>query len=290
MPENKKMVNGKVRNVHTGKKGGKYYVSKGKKVYFGNTKRSRSIPSSSSNSNRQKRKRTKRSSPRIAQSATRMPPGANVIVNLGMGLTGVARCAGRGANSAVNFASAALGRTLQSYPYARSFATGITMPVAGPRNQDGIGCEYMGEFKEDCQRNFCIREPQSRWCKETKQELNRITGGDMTRNLFMRRLLDGPRGQLNNQSGRPNKRVGDVIVTTLQRALRNKKFRNEQQEATRRIMAYYNSLPAWRRDDFMNNMYNDRYQPQQPMNYPQLLFGKKKAKRNTKKKTKQTRK
>ena len=35
MADNKKVVNGKMRTVHTGKKGGKYYVSKGKKVYFG---------------------------------------------------------------------------------------------------------------------------------------------------------------------------------------------------------------------------------------------------------------
>ena len=41
MAENKKMVKGKMRTVHKGKKGGKYYISKGKKVYFGNTKRKR---------------------------------------------------------------------------------------------------------------------------------------------------------------------------------------------------------------------------------------------------------
>ena len=35
MVDNKKVINGKARTVHTGKKGGKYYVSKGKKVYFG---------------------------------------------------------------------------------------------------------------------------------------------------------------------------------------------------------------------------------------------------------------
>ena len=37
MSDNKKLINGKLRNVHIGKKGGKYYVSKGKKVYFGGT-------------------------------------------------------------------------------------------------------------------------------------------------------------------------------------------------------------------------------------------------------------
>ena len=35
MADKKKVIKGKVRTVHTGKKGGKYYVSKGKKVYFG---------------------------------------------------------------------------------------------------------------------------------------------------------------------------------------------------------------------------------------------------------------
>ena len=30
-----KIIKGKKRTVYTGKKGGKYYISKGKKVYFG---------------------------------------------------------------------------------------------------------------------------------------------------------------------------------------------------------------------------------------------------------------
>ena len=282
MVDNKKVINGKARTIHTGKKGGKYYVSKGKKVYFGNRIRSRSTQSSSSNP--RPRTRQRRSSPRISSPNRPISRGPGLMISLGRGLAGVASSAAQGTNNVLHFTSGALGRTFRNVPYVRAFGNATTMPVNGPRNQDGIGCEYMGEFREDCIRNYCIRDPQSRWCKETKN-----TGVEMTRNLFMRRLLDGPRSQLNNQRRRPNKKVGDVLVTTLQRTLRNRKLRKEQEEAARRFIAYYSSIPAELRGVYMDSTYGP-LQPPPPMNYPQLLFGKKKAKRNTKKKAKQTRK
>jgi hypothetical protein len=282
MVDNKKMVNGKMRTVHKGTKGGKYYISKGKKVYFGNTKRSTSTPSSSSNT--RKRKRTRRLSPTNCDPPQPIQRGPGFIITLGDGIIDAANLVGQGANNVLHITSGALGRTLQHVPYARTFATAATMPPDGPRNQAGIGCDMMGEFREDCIRNYCIREPLSRFCKKTKQELKKITYGDLTHNQFMRELMAVSRRQLNNQRYRPIGNVGDVLVTAVQRAYRNKKFRNEQCQASRRFLAFYNNLPAHRQAEVMS------YMSMNGSRYPQLLFGKNKVKRNTKKKTKQTRK
>tara|TARA_B100001094_G_scaffold174367_1_gene168610 strand:+ start:1345 stop:2091 length:747 start_codon:yes stop_codon:yes gene_type:complete len=156
MSDNKKLINGKMRNVHTGKKGGKYYVSKGKKVYFGAPKRRRSSASSSSRENKRKKTGPKRS-----------------LRNLPSAIFG--RC------------MASMPTYFQSFP--QSFITGYTQAIVGPRAIDGTACEQLPqEYQATCKKNYCIREPYSEWCLQKKRDYEE--SGVRKRNSFWQEQCD----------------------------------------------------------------------------------------------------
>ena len=245
MPENKKMVNGKVRNVHTGKKGGKYYMSKGKKVYFGATKRQRS----SGSSNRSDKKRPR------------------------------------------SLYTAILGRTMQGLPINQSlgqgFMYGYTQATRGPRTIEGTSCDQIPkEFKEVCKRDYCIRNPLSDWCLQRKIDYRGVDGRQVPkRGPFWQSQCD---------------KVEPMLASNLQ-TLARKKIKERQYTAANNILYNDNPIfyrvfgslaPAQQREFLLRmGVTNFSMQPPPPRPLNSISpFGKKKAKRNTKKKTKQTRK
>ena len=255
MVDNKKVINGKARTVHTGKKGGKYYVSKGKKVYFG-AKRKRSSGSSSDN---------KRN---------------------------------------LNLPMAILGRTMHVLPIqslGQAFTLGYTQAITGPRAIDGTSCDQLPqEFRTDCKRQYCIRQPLSDWCLKRKIDYR---GFDSQGNLLVgdkRQVpMRGPFWQSQCDL------VGPKLASNLQTLARKKKFKRQYTAATNilpqqlsdgtyrfnenhEFYRMFSSLPLAQQREILRRMGLARPPPDGRANV--ISFGKKKAKQNTKKKAKQTRK
>jgi hypothetical protein len=246
MTEKKKMVNGKVRNVHTGKKGGKYYMSKGKKVYFGALKRQRS----SGSSNRSDKKRPR------------------------------------------NLCTAILGRTMQALPIqslGQGFTLGYTQAITGPRAINGTSCDQIPEeYRADCKRDYCIRDPLSEWCLKRKIDYRGVDGRQVPER--------GPFWQSQCDIVEPN------LASNLQTLARKKIFKRQYTAASNILYndnpvfyKMFGSLaPAQQREILLRmgvpTMADLQDPPPPGPPNPISRFGKKKAKRNTKKKTKQTRK
>ena len=251
MVDKKKVINGKARTIHTGKKGGKYYVSNGKKVYFG-SKRKRSSGSSSDN----KRNR--------------------------------------------NLPLAMIGRTLQGMPsflglcgLGQGLTYGFTQAITGPRAIDGTSCDQIPqEFRTDCKRDYCIRQPLSEWCLKRKKK--DYIGLDM-RQVPQRAPFWQSQCDL----------VGPKLASKLQTLARKKKFKRQYTAATNilpqqlsdgtyrfnenhEFYRMFSSLPVAQQRELLRRMGLARPPPDGRANV--ISFGKKKAKQNTQKKAKQTRK
>ena len=269
MTDNKKLINGKMRNVHKGKKGGKYYISKGKKVYFG-AKRKRSPSGSggggsggggsggdiivgSGSRRRRKKPNTRRGIRRIA----RMASGPIPYMMIDAGLLGARSMWNAFPSGAL---TRAVGATSSRYfpNYTHRLATGINYgtPAEPTYNEPITGvaqrCALLpSPLREACETDFCRRNSSHSFCLNRNRQAAQAAAADAmaiaaAEESLQLQNLEMARDVFERQSG-PNQ------VAILNQLL--------------------NQLPSDQRDNLVR-LYNNS-------------FGKKKAKQNTKKTSKQ---
>lgn len=265
MTDDKKVINGKMRTVHKGKKGGKYYISKGKKVYFG-AKRKRSPSGSGGGSGgdvivgsgsrrRMKKPNNRRGISRIA----RMTAGPLPYMVMDAGLLGARTMWNALPTRALTRAVGAT--SAQYFPnYTHRLATGINYGTAAEPTYDealtGVAqrCALLPrDLRQLCETNFCRRNPSHSFCLNRDRQAAEAAAADAmalaaAEESLQLRNLEMARNVFDRQSG-PNQ------VAILNQLL--------------------NELPPNQRENLLR-LYNS--------------FGKKKAKQTTKKKSKQTRK
>mgnify|MGYP001182593822 CR=1 FL=1 len=312
MAENKKMVKGKMRTVHKGKKGGKYYISKGKKVYFG-SKRKRS----ESSGKREKKKPSQAGISRVVSRMTGLPFPFMTIDAARSGI-GAVRGAGRFFMPGDSYRAGIGAGFSYLYPEtARMMASGINMgrydepTYPDPRTGLPQNCAYAPDPR-DCEARWCVRNPFSAWCMNQKKAFmynnRRIENAGWTRQkALVRPRLKRLARRMRTKIDRRN------AAAAAAEEARQLQYLNMAQDVFSRgaeLGPAFAGLPHGQQVVILRSMLDELNPNQQrlfldglrsssgspvtpprvPLSSSSSLFGKKKAKRNTKKKAKQTRK